>query len=53
MSKRIVLASGNAGKLREFNAMMADLDIEFVRQSEFGVSRCGGRWPDLRRKRAD
>lgn len=38
MSKRIVLASGNAGKLREFNAMMADLDIEFVRQSEFGVT---------------
>jgi XTP/dITP diphosphohydrolase len=38
MSKKIVLASGNAGKLREFNAMMADLGIEFVRQSEFGVS---------------
>ena len=38
MSKRIVLASGNAGKLREFNAMMADLNIEFVCQSEFGVS---------------
>ena len=38
MSKRMVLASGNAGKLREFNAMMADLGIEFVRQSEFGVS---------------
>lgn len=37
MSKQIVLASGNAGKLREFNAMMADLGLEFVRQSEFGV----------------
>ncbi len=37
MSKKIVLASGNAGKLREFNAMMADLGIEFVRQSELGV----------------
>lgn len=37
MSQRIVLASGNAGKLREFNAMLADLGIEFVRQSEFGV----------------
>lgn len=37
MNKRIVLASGNTGKLREFNAMMADLNIEFVRQSEFGV----------------
>jgi XTP/dITP diphosphohydrolase len=32
-----VLASSNAGKLREFNAMMADLGIEFVRQSELGV----------------
>lgn len=38
MSQRIVLASGNAGKLREFNAMMSDLGLEFVRQSEFGVS---------------
>lgn len=38
MSKRIVLASGNAGKLREFNAMMGDLGIEFVRQSELGVT---------------
>ncbi|OQX05133.1 MAG: non-canonical purine NTP pyrophosphatase, RdgB/HAM1 family [Thiothrix lacustris] len=37
MSQRIVLASGNAGKLREFNAMLADLGIEFVRQSELGV----------------
>jgi XTP/dITP diphosphohydrolase len=37
MTQRIVLASGNAGKLREFNAMMADLGIEFVRQSEFGI----------------
>lgn len=37
MNQRIVLASGNAGKLREFNAMLADLGIEFVRQSEFGV----------------
>lgn len=37
MSRKIVLASGNAGKLREFNAMMADLGIEFVRQSELGV----------------
>lgn len=37
MSKRIVLASGNAGKLREFSVMMADLGLEFVRQSELGV----------------
>lgn len=38
MKQKIVLASGNAGKLREFNAMLADLGIEFVRQSEFGVT---------------
>lgn len=38
MSRRIVLASGNAGKLREFNAMLADLGIECVRQSELGVT---------------
>lgn len=38
MSRKIILASGNAGKLREFNAMMADLGIEFVRQSEFNVT---------------
>lgn len=34
---KIVLASGNAGKLHEFNTMMADFGIECVRQSELGV----------------
>ena len=34
---KVVLASGNKGKLREFAAMLADLDIEVVPQSEFGV----------------
>jgi len=36
MSK-IVLASGNKGKLKEFNDMLAPLDIEVVPQSEFNV----------------
>lgn len=35
--KKIVLASGNAGKLREFSQLFADWDIEVVPQSEFDV----------------
>lgn len=34
----IVLATGNNGKLREFNAMLADLGMKFIRQSELGVA---------------
>lgn len=36
--QRWVLASGNAGKLAEMSALLADLDIELLPQSEFGVS---------------
>lgn len=36
--QRIVLASGNAGKLREFRQVLAPLDVEVVPQSEFSVS---------------
>lgn len=32
---RVVLATGNAGKLREMQAILAPLDIEIVAQSEF------------------
>lgn len=35
--KKIVLASGNQGKVREFNQLFAKLDIEVVPQTEFGV----------------
>lgn len=35
---RIVLASGNAGKLREFRQVLAPLDVEVIPQSELGVS---------------
>ncbi len=35
---RVVLASGNAGKLREFAAMLADAGIELVPQSDFAVT---------------
>jgi len=38
LPKKIVLASGNAGKLREIERILADLDVEIVAQSELGVS---------------
>lgn len=34
---KIVLASGNAGKLKEFQTMLAPYDLEVLAQSEFGV----------------
>ncbi|WP_421867478.1 XTP/dITP diphosphatase [Motiliproteus sp.] len=35
--QQIVLASGNAGKLKEFNQVLADFDIEVLPQSDFDV----------------
>lgn len=35
---RIVMASGNAGKLREIERILDGLDVEVVAQSEYGVS---------------
>jgi XTP/dITP diphosphohydrolase len=35
--KRIVLASGNPGKLREFRDLLGGLGIELVPQSELGI----------------
>lgn len=35
--RRLVLASGNPGKLREFREMLAPLDIEIVPQHELGI----------------
>ncbi len=35
---KVVMASGNAGKLREIARILGDLDIEVVPQSDFGVS---------------
>ena len=37
MSQRIVLASGNKGKLREFSQILAPLDLEIVSQGDLGV----------------
>lgn len=36
-ARRIVLASGNPGKVREINALLEGLGIEVLAQSEFGV----------------
>lgn len=37
MSKKIVLASGNAGKVREINQLLGAYDIEVIPQTEFDV----------------
>ncbi len=37
MIPRLVLASGNAGKLREFRRLLAPLGIEVISQAELGV----------------
>ncbi|MBS0487831.1 MAG: non-canonical purine NTP pyrophosphatase, partial [Proteobacteria bacterium] len=34
---KLVLASGNAGKLGEMREILADLDVELVAQSELGI----------------
>ncbi|AZN36770.1 RdgB/HAM1 family non-canonical purine NTP pyrophosphatase [Iodobacter ciconiae] len=38
--KIIVLASNNAGKVKEFNRLFAALDIQIVPQGELGVAEC-------------
>lgn len=35
--KKIVLASNNPGKVREFNQLLADMEIEVVPQADLGV----------------
>ena len=37
-TQRVVLASGNAGKLREFSELLADTGLILARQSEFGIT---------------
>lgn len=37
MMKRIVLASGNAGKLREISALLADRQAELLPQTDFDI----------------
>ena len=38
MKQKIVLASGNAGKLREFQHLLIDCDFDVVPQSDFNVN---------------
>lgn len=38
--KRIVLASGNAGKIREFNALLANAGYSVIPQTELGIAPC-------------
>lgn len=40
MFEKIVLASGNAGKLKEFSRLFADLNIEVLPQSQFNTPEC-------------
>lgn len=40
MFKKLVLASNNAGKLREFAALLAPLGVDVVPQGELGVPEC-------------
>jgi XTP/dITP diphosphohydrolase len=38
MTRRVVLASSNVGKLREFAALLAVLDLEVIAQSELDIA---------------
>lgn len=40
MFEKIVLASGNAGKLREFSRLFAEKNIRILPQSDFNVPEC-------------
>ena len=41
MIPRLVLASNNAGKLREFRRLLAPLGIEVIPQADLGISEAG------------
>ena len=38
--QKLVLASNNAGKLREFQALLAPLQFEVIPQAQLGISSC-------------
>lgn len=40
MFKKLVIATGNKGKLKEIQHILSDLNIEIVPQSEFNVPEC-------------
>src|ERR1700680_5001257 len=41
MIPRLVLASGNSGKLREFRRLLTPLGIEVIAQAELGIAATG------------
>ena len=41
MIQRLVLASGNSGKLREFRRLLTPLGIEVIAQAELGIAETG------------
>jgi XTP/dITP diphosphohydrolase len=43
--RRLVIASGNAGKLREIGAILAPLEFEVIAQNALGVSEAAEPWP--------
>ena len=51
MTRRIVLASSNAGKLREFRRLLAGLDFDVIAQGELGIEAADEPHPDLHRER--
>ena len=46
-SKKIVLASNNAGKVKEFNALLSPLGIEVIPQGLLGISSCDEPFPSF------
>ena len=52
MITRLVLASNNAGKLREFRRLLAPLGIEVIAQAELGIAEADEPHVDVRRERA-
>jgi XTP/dITP diphosphohydrolase len=44
-SKKIVLASNNSGKVREFNALLSPLGIEVTPQGLLGIPSCEEPYP--------
>ena len=46
-SKKIVLASNNAGKVKEFNALLAPLGIEVISQGLLGIPSCEEPFPSF------
>lgn len=45
MRRQVVLASGNAGKLAELQALLGALGLEVVPQSAFGIEACPEPYP--------